>query len=160
MRSLHYTEPGLKIYIFQEKDSENIQPKDLAFIVGLFLSYLGLVSFCPETKRPFWWRWGGKGALQLIKCDFRRGMLGWALLHLWQRNSMDNSFSSSFRVAFPKLPTSSITSTESRKYSVLKVFQCFLFFRCFESKSWLITCRCSCLIDGICKAAYNISWGI
>lgn len=104
-----------------------------------------------STRRPFWSRVLGKEARQFVTCDFNRGMLGWALLHRWHRNSMDNMLSSSFRIAFPLLLTSSITSTESRKKAVLKEFQCFLFFKCVESKSWLITCRCSCRIDGSCK---------
>lgn len=103
-----------------------------------------------STRRPLWSKAGGKGARQLLICDFSRGMLGCALLHRWQRNSIDIWLSSSLSVAFPLLLTSSIASTESKKKAVLNVFQCFLFFKCFESKSWLITCRWSCRIDGAC----------
>lgn len=103
-----------------------------------------------NNRRPFWSREAGKGARQLPMCDLRRGMFGCALLHRWQRNSIDK-MSSSFNVARPNLSISSITSTESRKKALLKEFQCFLFLRCFESKSWLITWRCNCRIDGACK---------
>lgn len=81
-------------------------------------------------------------------CNFNLGMVGWALLHRLHRNSIDIRLSSSFSIAFPSLLSSSSTSTESRKKAVLKEFQCFLFFKCAELKSWLITCRCSCRIDG------------
>uniref|UniRef100_A0A7C9AMT9 Uncharacterized protein n=1 Tax=Opuntia streptacantha TaxID=393608 RepID=A0A7C9AMT9_OPUST len=98
-------------------------------------------------RRPFSRSEAGKGALQALMCNFKRGMLGCALLHRWHRNSFNRRLSS-FMDALPHLSNSSITSTESRKNSVLKEFQCFLCFNCCESKSWLITWRCNCLIDG------------
>lgn len=103
-----------------------------------------------NNRRSFWSRGAGKGARQLLICNLSRGMLGCALLHLWQRNSIDK-MSSSFNVARANLSISSITSTELRKKAVLKEFQCFLFLRYFELKSWLITWRCNCRIDGTCK---------
>ena len=78
-------------------------------------------------------------------------MFGCALLHLWQRNSIESRLLPSFIMAFPFLFTSSMTSTESRKKAVLNEFQCFLFLRWTELKSWLITWRWSCLIEGACK---------
>ena len=105
-----------------------------------------------DTSRPLWRRCGGKETLQLATWDLSLGMLGCALLHLWQRNSIVNNFSS-FIFTAPCLSISSIASVESRKKAVLKEFQCFLFFKGAESKSWLITWRCSCLIEGTCKMA-------
>lgn len=115
------------------------------FLYELTAALLGAV-----TRRPFSTRLAGNGAWQLVMCDFKRGILGCALLHRWQRNSIDNTLSSSSSLAFPQPLISSITSTESRKKAVVNEFQCFLFFRCFELKSWLITCRWSCRIDGVC----------
>lgn len=107
--------------------------------------------FGASTKWPFSRRAWGKGAWQMLICDFSLGILGCALLHRWHRNSIDNWESSSFIVAFPWFLISSITSTESRKKAVLKEFQCFLFLRWLELKSWLMTCKCNCLIEGACK---------
>ena len=107
------------------------------------------------TRRPFWSRVFGKEAWHLLMCNFNLGMVGWALLHRLHRNSIDIRFSSSFSIAFPSLLTSSSTSTESRKKQVLKEFQCFLFFKCAELKSWLTTCRWSCRIEGSWKRNAN-----
>lgn len=106
--------------------------------------------FGASTRRPFWSRGAGKGAWHWAIWDLRRGMLGCALRHRWQRNSIVKSLSSS-KVTCPCLSISSITSTESRKKGELKEFQCFLFLRCSELKSWLITWRCNCRIDGHCN---------
>lgn len=122
-----------------------------------------------KTSLPCWRSEEGKEALQLAIWDLSLGIFGCALLQRWQRNSIDNSFSSSFNVAFPIFSISSITSAESRKNTVLNEFQCFLFLKCKELKSWLITWRCSCRIDGTwnitgnnlvsCKSnSLNLNW--
>lgn len=116
--------------------------------MSLELTYGSLPALLGAHTKPFLSKLAGNGALHLLMWDFNLGKLGWALLHRWHRNSFDNSFSSSFSIASPWLLTSSITSTESRKKAVLKEFQCFLCFKYVESKSWLMTCRWSRLIDG------------
>ena len=113
-----------------------------------FLRFHPTLSDAADTSRPLWRRWVGRGALQLAMWDFSLGILGCALRHLWQRNSIFSKLSSSITVATPCFSISLIASAESRKNKVLKEFQCFLFFKCAESKSWLMTWRCSCCIDG------------
>lgn len=107
------------------------------------------VLFGPCTRQPFSSKMIGKEAWQSFMCDFKRGMLGCALLQRWHRSSLARIPSSCID-AFPKFSTSLITSITSRKNSVLKEFQCFLCFKHCELKSWLITWRCNCLIDGTC----------
>lgn len=132
--------------------SKNLHQRRTMYNRCLTKQIYGLALFLgASTRQPFSSRLLGKGARQLLICDFNLGMLGCALLHRWHRNSIDNKLSSSFNVALPWLMISSSTSTELQKNAVLKEFQCFLFLRCLELKSWLITCRCSWRIDGACK---------
>lgn len=88
--------------------------------------------------------------------DFSFGMFGWALLHLWHRSSIASTFSSLLVVVDPFCSISSITSTESRKNDVVKEFQCFLFFKLAELKSWLMMWRCNCRIDGTCNKKKHV----
>jgi len=109
-----------------------------------------------DTNLFFCRRCEGKEDLQFAMWDFSFGMLGCALLHLWHRSSIASIFSSLLAVADPCCSISSMTSTESRKNGVVKEFQCFLFFKLVESKSWLIMWRCSCRIDGTCKRTRHL----
>lgn len=128
-------------YIYTHPHSEKTNYNTLTVISEL-PALAGAWMRRPLSRSEAW-----KGAWHVIMCDFKRGMLGCALLQRWHRNSFDRRLSS-FMDALPYFSSSSITSTESRKNSVLKEFQCFLCFKCCESKSWLITWRCNCLIDG------------
>ena len=107
------------------------------------------------TSRPLLKRCSGKAAWQPATCALSLGMLGCALRQRWQRSSATKSRSSP-REATPTFSTSASTSTESQKNAVVNEFQCFLFFKCSESKSWLMTWRWSCRIDGTLKKLQNI----
>jgi hypothetical protein len=70
---------------------------------------------------------------------------------------MERILSSLLVVDDPCCSISSMTSTESRKNEVVKEFQCLLFLKLGELKSWLMMWRCNCLIDGTCKKTKHIS---
>lgn len=105
-------------------------------------------SLVKKTRRPFCSRAAGNMARQELICDLMRGMLGCALWHL---NSIDRKLSSLFDMTLPYSLISCITFTGSQKNGALNAFQCFLFLRCFESKSWL------CHIQGAYKKRQFIS---
>lgn len=100
-----------------------------------------------------WGCWGRslRGVLQERRWDLRRGMFGCAVWQRWHRSSIFKNLSSTSGLhgfTLPQFSTSANISCESRKKSVVKEFQCFLFFRHGESRSWLITCMCNCCIEG------------